>query len=249
MALQTRKAGALERGVMVALIGDRGSGKTTLAASFPKPVVLAVEDGTQVLERFGTDVVDVRGEGVKDTMLGFLREAYRSEFKTVVIDSATALLERMTWDLVKDEPPLKQNLGAAGKGFYERGLELVTELGKLLRACERLHADKQINVVWVLHQTVISVPRTDEDDIQKISGEGYKRAIDSLLNPCDLVGMVQLVHTRVKKGSGGVKVVGDGSREIVVGSHPALATKSRWHKTLTTIPVEFGVNPLPDIVK
>ena len=252
MALNIRKAGELERGVMLALMGERGSGKTTLAASFPNPVVVAIEDGTQSLAKMETPVVDLPPDPkvpYRETLTSALRELAGEPFKTIVLDSATAMLSYMTHDLVKDEKPHLRNLMAAHGGYGKARDELVGQVEELVKNCVWLARERGKHIVWILHQTVKTIPRPDQEDLQKIVGEGEQKSLAAILTHCDLAGMVQLVSERVKGTDGTWKVKGDGSRELVVGSHPALSVKSRWHSTVEHIPVEVGANPIPDIVK
>lgn len=251
MAIQVRKAGALKRGKMVALMGERGSGKTTLAASFPNPVVVAIEDGTQSLARMETPVVDlppVKGQHYRDLLTSALRDLAGESYRTIILDSATAMLSYMTDDLVRHEPEGKRNLGQAGKGYFTVRDEMVGQVEKLVANCLWMCRERDKHIVWILHQTVKNFPRPDQDDIQRVVGEGEFKSIAAILTHCDLAGMVQLVHEKVKGTDGTWKVKGDGSRELVVGSHPALSVKSRFHSTVEYIPVEMGVNPIPDIM-
>ena len=246
MGLNVRRAGELERGVMVALMGERGAGKTTLAASFPEPRGLAVEDGTQALAEFGTAVVDV--DGTKDEMLRTLREVAKSDYRTVVVDSTTALLSRMTAALVAGEPEHARSLMAALGGYGKARDVLVRQVEEIVDACLWLARERRTHVVWVLHQKLGTVSMPDRGDFDRVVPEGQRDAVAAILNPCDLVGMVEQKVTTVKSGEK-VLVRGDGSRQLVTGPHPAYSTKSRFHREFTTLPVEFGVNPLPDIVR
>ena len=251
MALATRKAGALERGVLMALMGERGSGKTTTAASFPSPVVIAIEDGTQALAELGTDVKDLpreKGQAYKDTVLAVLREAAQSEFRTVILDSATTLLDRMTEDLVKNEKPHARSLMAALGGYGKARDVLVREVSDIVEACLWLCRQKKQHVVFIMHQKVKTFAMPDRDDFDRVVPQGQADAIDAMCNPCDIVGMVEQSMSTVQKGEK-VLVEGDGSRQLVVGPHPALAIKSRFHKELATLPVSIGQNPLPDIMR
>ena len=49
MTLIATAAKPLDRPVLVTLCGDSGMGKTSLAASFPKPIFIRAEDGMQAI--------------------------------------------------------------------------------------------------------------------------------------------------------------------------------------------------------
>ena len=251
MALNIRKAGEHARGVVLALMGERGSGKTTTAASFPRPLVIGVEDGTQALAELGTPVADLppeRGVSYKDTLLAALREVAGSEYKTIVIDSVTAMLAHLTHDLVKDEKPHARSLMAACGGYGKARDVLVQQVEEVMKALQWIAREKGKHIVLVLHQKVRTVSMPDREDFDRVEPEGQRDALASVLNPCDIIGMVEQRMDRIEKGEK-VIVEGDGSRQLLVGPHPAIAIKSRFHKELTAIPVVFGENPLPGIIK
>ena len=83
---------AKQDGPIIALItGEPGAGKTTLAGKFPEAVVLPVEDGTRVLA--GTEArllpKPKRMQDVRESMAAILNQDHN--FKTLVIDSISAL--------------------------------------------------------------------------------------------------------------------------------------------------------------
>src|SRR5215472_18934373 len=74
--------------------GQEGTGKTTLAAKFPKPVFLQTEDGTPAglkLTTFG--LLSTYAE-LRDALAALGNEAH--DFKTVVVDSLDKL-EGLVW--------------------------------------------------------------------------------------------------------------------------------------------------------
>lgn len=236
---------------MMALMGERGSGKTTTAASFPKPIVVAIEDGTQALAEFSTPVADlppVKGEKYKETLLSALRSLAKEDYGTVILDSATAMLARMTHDLVAGEKPHARSLMAALGGYGKARDVLVQEVEEIVEACLWLARERGVHIIWVLHQRVRTVSLPDRDDYDRIEADGQANAIASILNPCDIVGMVEQAMSTFKKGEKTI-VEGDGSRQLLVGPHPAMAIKSRHHRELTVLPITIGQNPLPDILK
>ena len=251
MALNIRRAGGLERGVMMALAGERGSGKTTTAATFPRALVLAVEDGTQALAELETPVADfeiAKGQTAKDTMLAMLREVAKTDYRTLVIDSGTALLARMTHDLVKGERPHARSLMAALGGYGKARDVLVSEVEEIMGALIWLSKSKTMHVVMVLHQKIGTVSMPDRDDFDRIEAQGQKDAVAAILNPMDMVCLVEQSMSTISKGDK-VLVEGDGSRQILTGPHPAMLTKSRFHREFVTVPIEFGTNPFPEIVR
>ena len=250
--LKVRKAGEQERGVIAALCGPRGSGKTTTAAFLPRPIILAVEDGTQALAELGTHVVDVDREAngggdtkrvLLDTMGDIARDG---SYKTIVIDSATALLNKMIHDLVKDEPPHKRNLGQAGNGYYSARGTLLAWLEEINEAILWLARERKIHVVWIMHQRNDMQAHPIRGDYRTLAGEGEEKAVAVILNPCDIVCMVEVAMKTIKRGEQEL-VKGDGTRELSTGTHPATMTKSRFHKQFVTMPIKWGENPLPDI--
>ena len=249
--LNIRKAGQLERGVMIALAGDRGAGKTTTAGTFPKPLVLCVEDGSQALAEIGVDVSDVpvvKGQRYKDTMLDAFREVAKTDYRTVVVDSVTAMLSRMTADIVDKEKPHLRSLMKAAGGYGAGRDILVRDVEEVIGAALWIARERGMHVCWVFHTKLMTVSMPDRDSYDSVVGDGQKDAVACICNPCDVIAIVQQSMSTIEKGDR-VIVEGDGTRELLVGPHPALFTKSRFSRSFETIPIEYGKNPLPEVMK
>jgi pantothenate kinase-related protein Tda10 len=81
-----------DRPVIVTILGDSGLGKTTLAASFPNPIVIRAEDGLQAIPaELRPDAFPLvqKEEEVWQQIMALLQEQH--DYKTVIIDSVTAL--------------------------------------------------------------------------------------------------------------------------------------------------------------
>ena len=85
----------VDRPVVITLCGDGGMGKTTLAASFPKPIFIRAEDGLQAVpDAVRPDAFPVLNDvdELWNQLKGLINEPH--DYKTLVVDSITAL-ERM----------------------------------------------------------------------------------------------------------------------------------------------------------
>lgn len=245
--LKTKKAGSIERGVMVGLTGPAGAGKTTLAATFPKPLVLDLEGGAWVLSEQGTDVYDdfAKKPQCRHTeMLSVLRMVAESELRTVIIDSWTRLSEWLEADILEEDgraTSLNAALGGYGKGADCH----VNRTAKMIEALQWLQVKRKMHVVWVLHESIGSVDLPTGESFSYFGNEGAKKSTKRVIMACDVVAQlrqaVQVVD-QTKDGAG--RAIGDGHRELFVGSAPYADTKSRFDSEPRRIKVERGTNPL-----
>lgn len=130
------------------IYGPPGMGKTSLAASFPAPAFIQVEDGTPAgleITSFG----EIDGyEQVLDALAALLTEDH--DRQTVVIDSLdklqpmiwAALCERNKWDSI--ETP------GYGKGYTEADY-LWQEL---IAGCNALRRERGMSIVFIAHSIV-----------------------------------------------------------------------------------------------
>ena len=79
-----------DRAIIATITGDAGIGKTTLACSFQKPIVIRVEDGLQSIpenERPDAFPVVQKVDELWSQLSALINEQH--DYKTVVIDSVT----------------------------------------------------------------------------------------------------------------------------------------------------------------
>lgn len=98
----------------VMLYGDNGIGKSTLAAKFPRPIVLNLEDGCGDI-----DVDKTEKLGTEQDVIGAISWLVQNEhpYKTVVIDSADWLERKLFYAVAqKENKPTIEEIGF-GKGY------------------------------------------------------------------------------------------------------------------------------------
>ena len=250
MGLSVEKAGGRTRGLAFGITGQAGAGKTTLAATFPKPLILDLEGGTWVLE--GQDV-DVHRQwerpprGRLQELKDVLRDVARRDYRTLVIDSWTRLSEWIEADILEEDggaESLSIAFGGYGKGQAAHRARTATVIEWLGRLQER-----GLHVVWIMHTQLGTVDLPSGESFSHFGTEGEKRSAAKLVQSCDVVAMLrQRVQVVTAKGEKIGKVRGKGDRELLTGSVPWADVKSRFAKGEEVIPVELGVCPFADIM-
>jgi Cdc6-like AAA superfamily ATPase len=142
--LRTLKA---EHPPRVLIYGPPGMGKTSLAAEFPAPVFLQVEDGTPA----GLELTGMRPESFDD-VIGAIQGLYEGDhdFKSLVIDSLDKL-EPLVWDAVCAQ----NNWASIEAPGYGKGYVATAYLWRqLLDGLNALRVERGMNIVLISHSEV-----------------------------------------------------------------------------------------------
>ncbi len=124
------------------LYGQPGVGKTTLALSGPKPVLIDADNGMRrVLKRFQVPSLPLANYA---DLLALLESAELDPFDTIVIDTLGRLVERIGDYVAGENPTYRQKDGSLSlKGFGK----LKIEFQRLLR----LATDHKKHLIFVAH--------------------------------------------------------------------------------------------------
>src|SRR5690554_2132747 len=133
MSLESLVQAAEDKPAIVTILGDAGLGETSLACTFPKPVVIRGEDGLQSIPKdrrppafplidHPDQLWDYLGLLIKDD----------HEYQTLVIDSVTAL-ERIFVQHVIDSDPKKPKSIQQANGGYGAGVAAVGTMHQRVR--------------------------------------------------------------------------------------------------------------------
>lgn len=242
-----------DRAVIATICGDSGMGKTSLAATFPKPIFIRAEDGLQAIpENRRPDAFPVLAgqtaqatvNALWDQLIALMQEDH--DYKTVVIDSVTAL-ERMFISAVLESDPRAKSINQA-LGGYGAGVSAVAAMHQRVRkAAGLLNERKGMHVVFVAHADVETMRPPDADDYQRYSLRLPPKSLPPYVDDVDVVAFLRLeTFTRGEDGER-KKAISTGDRELVLHATASNVSKNRYG---VTEPMECpeGINPLAAVV-
>lgn len=221
-------------------------GKTSLAASFPAPVFIRVEDG---LESLGANApmafpIVQSSQDVLDqlNMLG----AEDHQFKTVAIDSVTKLNILIEQEIVASDPKHPKSINQANGG-YGAGLAAAAERHRQIKAvCDQLIQYRGINVVFIAHADSEIVELPDQDPYTRYTLRMGKRAVTHYSDDVDVLAFVKL--KTFTRGDGDRKqAISDGTRILTCYPTANHVSKNRYSIT-QDLSFEKGTNPLAEYV-
>jgi hypothetical protein len=234
------------RPVVATIIGDAGLGKTSLAATFPKPIFIRAEDGLSSVPEAQRPDAFPRLHSVDDLwdqLAGLIKEDHG--YHTVVIDSVTAL-EVMFADHVIDTDPKRPKGIQQAHGGYGAGRDMVSSMHRRVRKAAEMLVERGINVVFVAHADTVRIEPPDADPYTKFSMRLHEKSMQPYVDNVDLVGFLRL-QTFVTGDGDRKKAISDGTRQLVCHAVASNVSKNRFGIT-EPIDVVLGVNPLADFI-
>lgn len=241
-----------DRSAIVTILGDSGLGKTSLATTFPKPIVIRAEDGLSAIpadKRPDAFPVIQSADEVWEQLMALIREEH--DYQTVVVDSVTAL-ERLFIQHVMDSDSKKPRSINQALGGYGAGLAAVAAMHQRVRkACGILNDRKGMHVVFVAHADTEIIELPDQDAYTRYNLRLGKRSVAPYVDDSDVVGFLKLQTFTTGDGDR-KKAMSDGTRLLVCYATASNVSKNRFGIEDDLV-VERGVNPfigiLPNLEK
>lgn len=239
--------GAVKDRPMIATIaGEQGSGKTCLAATFPNPIFIRVEDGLQsVPKRVRPDAFPaLRGD--VDLLFAQLDALIKEdhEYETIVIDTVTSLEQMFIKHVLDNDTSKKkvQNINQACGG-YGAGPNAVASLHqKVLAKGEELN-HQGMHVLFLAHTDLETMDMPNAEPYTRYSLRMGKKSLPAYLDFVDNVALCSL-DARVIPATDDKKsrTVTTGGRIINCVYSLSTVAKNRYNIT-EEIPFELGKNP------
>jgi len=233
--------------VFITLCADSGMGKTSLAATFPKPIFIRAEDGLQAIpigQRPDAFPLVQNAKQLWEQLTAIIHEPH--EYKTLVIDSVTAL-ERLFVADVLDQDPKAKSINQA-LGGYGAGTAAVAAMHQRVRKGAGIaNAKRGMNVVFVAHADVETMKLPDSDDYMRYSLRLPAKSMPPYVDDVDVVGFLRLVT--FTKGDDGErkKAISTGDRELVCHAVASNISKNRFGIT-EAMQFSIGQNPLMAVI-
>ena len=205
----------------VTLSGEQGVGKTTFALEWPDPVIIAVENGLKSVKHKDPDVYPVKSSiDVRNTLHDL--KTHKHKFKTVCIDSVTALESMFTQELLKkgNADSLAQYGGGYGRGHQALAGKMCT----FAEACKELLP--KMHVIMILHSEIETFHPEDSEPFDRLTIRVHKTSKQYFLDGPDIVAFLRQ-KKEVHKTSGSHIAIGTGKRELLCHTCPSATSKNR----------------------
>lgn len=237
-----------DRPVICTITGDAGMGKTSLAATFPKPIFIRAEDGIQAIpDDVRPDAFPVlsNAEDLWDQLKALIQEDH--DYKTLVIDSVTQLDTVFTSFIVDTDPKKPRTINQA-LGGYGAGFDALSAMhARVRKAAGMLNERKGMHIVFLAHCETKTIELPDQDPYTRYDIRMHKKSVSHYVDNVDLVGHVKL-ETFTRGDGERKKAFSDGTRLLVCYAAAAQVSKNRYNIT-EDLPLQPGTNPLVSYIK
>ena len=233
------------RGGGFTIAGNQGVGKTSMAALFPKPIIIQVEEGVESIIDFEdvlvTDPIEDMTK-VKDWLHRLLKEDH--DRITAVVDSITAADTRMESEIVLADGSKTLNQVAGGYGAGHR--MLAGEMRGLRQMAARLQRERGMHVVFVAHTEITTFQPEDDEAFNLLDLRMNPKSRPPFCDDVDVVAFMRLKRDSEKVEGKRRIATSAGRRELVCYAHAALASKNRIGIE-EILPCPQGSNPILEI--
>lgn len=267
MALKTSKPKA--EAPIIVLCAQEGAGKTSLAATFPKPIFIQAEAVTDVFDDWHPDDVpdvmdplpmatakkpNLTTDTLTNQILDLIEEDH--EYETLVIDSISVLQQKLEHELCMKYgvTNVAECAGGYGKGY----IELAANVLKFMELLKELRNERDMGILLLSHLEVQTLRNRPDSEavityalaMDKKPAAVYRQNASAVLS----IRMDEFVQGTVKDKRGNVtkagRVIMSGDRFLVTDASTngfGLLCKNRWNLP-AQIKLPAEENPLLDLI-
>lgn len=222
------------------IYGVPGIGKTTLALSAPKPVVVNLEDGAKRIDIPKTPLITNWID-----LLSWLNKIYTStDYETVVIDTVSALEKILVDKTMADDKKERKSLADWG---YGTGYEvLAANFSLFLQQINKARPEK--NILFIGHEKIERYEDPTKEGYDRYSLQAHKKIAPILISNLDAVLFAE--NESFTRKTEGDKHLGlsTGRKVLHTVERPACVAKNRFGlPEILEIKTVLGTNGLPDM--
>lgn len=233
---------------IITICGDAGTGKSSLAATFPKPIFIRAEDGVaripSAFRPHALPVID-SADQLWEQITALIHEPH--DYQTAVIDTVSAL-DRIFVAYIMKLDGKARSLNAA-MGGYGAGFNMLASMHQRVRkGAELMRQKRNMNIVFIAHAEVDRVSPPDGDDYSRYSLRmTHSKSLPPYVDDVDAVGFLR--QEIVMKGDDDERkrAISTGDRELVCHLTASNVSKNAWGIT-DPIRVVLGQNPLAQFI-
>lgn len=220
----------------IVFYGAEGTGKTTLAASFPKPLFLKTEDGTSGLSVFSATAdqpIDLITSWAQlCEILGAVMNQ-EHDFQTLVLDSVD-----WTQELIYAEVTARlgyQDINTDGNGKpafghgYKRAADIMREL---LKSFDAIRTHRSMNIVLLAHEQLLAIDEPERAKYHRRTVKLQSNGEAVVTEWADMIGHIGwnviVQAPDAKQGKRKARVNTDGSLLMRFDGNPGFAAKNRF---------------------
>lgn len=244
--------------IVATIVGTAGSGKTSLATTFPAPLVVRTQGESIPRDIPRDQMPDVLPEELMQAdnlwaVLKALREDDHA-YKTLVIDSCTGLEQLFVADVLAADGKAR-GINQAFGGFGAGPNAVMAMHMRVRRMVEALRKERGMHTLFLAHADIARIDPPDSDGYSQYSLRLPGKSMAPYVDNVDLVGFLKqsmIVKDAVAQKDNAAakpgKAISTGDRVLVTYMTPATVAKNRFGIE-DDLPVEKGVNPLAFLIE
>ncbi len=234
---------------IITICGDAGTGKSSLAATFPRPIFMRAEDGVaRIPVAFRPPALPVitDAEDAWKQMAALIHEPH--EYQTLVIDTVSAL-DRVFVSHIMAVDGKAKSLNSA-MGGYGAGFNMLASMHQRVRkGAELMRQKRGMNVIFIAHAEVDRVSPPDGDDYSRYSLRmTHTKSLPPYVDDVDAVGFLRQEVFLRGDADERKRAISTEGRELVCHLTASNVSKNAWGVT-EPIKVALGENPLAQYIK